>query len=294
MLNTHQPTKGFVPVYKGHLYYEVAGSGRSILFIHAGVASCSMWDDQFSLFSQSHQVIRYDTRGFGKSHTETTEFSNRQDILDLFNYLGIEKSVVIGISRGGQIAIDFTIEHPEYVSALIAIAAGVSGLDFQPGDDEKARHEFELFNHADELWEKKAFDELADLEVHIWADGPSQPVGRASPQIREYIHKIVLANYNRPDGKPTPIPLNPPAADRLGEIHVPTLILVGEFDTSSTLATADKLEQEIPGSRKVIFPETAHMLPMEQSQKFNEVVLNFLKDEGNYEHVPPAHSGAVA
>ena len=276
MLNNNPSTKGFVPVFNGYLYYEVRGSGMPVLFIHAGVADCSMWDDQFSYFSQYYRLIRYDTRGYGKSHTETTEFSNRQDIVDLLTYLGVEKAAVIGISRGGQIAIDFTLEHPEFVSALIPIAAGVSGFDYQPGDNDQARREFELFSHMDELWEKKAYDELAELEVHVWADGPSQPVGRASPQIRDYIHKFIRANYTRQDGKATPQPLSPPAAGRLGEIQVPTLILVGEYDTYDTLVMADKLNHEIPGVRKIIYPGTAHMLPMEQSARFNQEVLSFL------------------
>ena len=150
-------------MFNGELYFEVAGSGKPVLFIHAGVADCRMWDAQFTLFSQYYRVIRYDMRSYGKSHTETTEFSNRQDIVDLFKFLQVEQASLIGISRGGQIAIDFTLEHPEYVSALIPVAAGVSGFDHPPDDSEKARHEFELFTHMDELWEKNAFDELAEF-----------------------------------------------------------------------------------------------------------------------------------
>jgi 3-oxoadipate enol-lactonase len=271
-------TSGYAPVYKGSLYYEVAGSGPTVLLIHAGVADCTMWDDQYNLFSQSYRVIRYDMRGYGRSRTETTQFSSRQDILELFKHLGVKQACVIGISIGGQVAIDFTLEHPECVSALIPVAAGISGYDFQPGDNKQARLELKLFTHMDELWEKKAFDELADLEVHAWADGPSQPVGRAPSQIRDYIRKIVRANYTRQDGHVTPQPLAPLAVNRLSEIHTPTLILVGEFDTLDTLVMADKLDREIPNSRKILFPGTAHMIPLEQPAKFNEVVLNFLND----------------
>lgn len=279
MLNNPSPASGFAPVHNGSLYYEVAGSGQPILLIHAGVADSSMWDDQFNLFSQNCRVIRYDTRGFGKSRTENTEFSNRQDIVDLFSLLGIERACVIGISRGGQIAIDFTLEHPERVSALITIAAGVSGYEYQAGDNEKAIQEVEIFNHMDELWEKNAFDELADLEAHVWADGPSQPVGRASPQIRAYLRKIVRANYTRQDGQVTAMPLSPPAVNRLGEIHIPTLILVGEFDSLASIEVADYLKKEITGTQKMVFPATAHMIPMEQPTKFNEIVLDFLKEK---------------
>ena len=272
------PTIGFAPVSRGQLYYEAAGSGKPVLLIHAGIADCNMWDEQFILFSQAYRVIRYDARGFGKSCTETAEFSNRQDILDLFDHLDIEQACLIGISRGGQIAIDFALEHPERVSALVAVAAGISGFDYHPDDSEKSRREFELFTHMDELWEHNAFDELADLEVHVWADGPTQPVGRASPSLRQYIQKIVRANYTRQDGQATPIQLNPPAAGRLGEILVPVLVLVGDYDTSGTLAAADKLASDIPHVRKVVFPGAAHLLPMEQSARFNEVVLAFLNE----------------
>lgn len=276
-MKTLKNTSGFAPVYHGSLYYEVAGSGKTVLLIHAGVADCSMWDVQYKLLSQNYRVIRYDTRGYGKSRTDTTSFSNRQDIMDLFKHLGVTQACVVGISRGSQIAIDFTLEHPECVSALVAVSPGISGFRYQAGDDEQARREIELFTHMDELWEKKAFDELAELEVHAWADGPSQPVGRASPEVRDYIHKAVQANYQRQDGQTTPQQLEPQAINRLAEIHQPTLILVGEYDTGGTLAAADELECHLPLARKVGFPGVAHMIPLEQPDLFNEVVLNFLK-----------------
>lgn len=271
-------TKGYAPVRGGSLYYEVAGSGKPILLIHAGVADCSMWDNQMEFFSKAYRVIRYDARGFGKSRTETTQFSNRQDILDLFSHLGIEKAAVIGISRGGQIAIDFTLEHPECVSALVPVAAGISGYEYQPADNPQDKNEAEIFNHMDELWEKKAWEELADLQVHMWADGPSQPEGRANSEVRDYVREKVLESFSRQDGEATPIPLNPLAISRLNEIHQPTLIMIGEYDTCGTQAAADELECQIPLARKVGLPGTAHMIPLEQPDMFNDIILSFLKE----------------
>lgn len=271
-------TTGFAPVHNGELYYEDAGTGEPVLFIHAGVADSSMWDNQFQLFSKYYRVIRYDTRGFGRSRTGTTEFSNRQDITDLLDHLGVEKAAIIGISRGGQISVDFTIEHPERVSALISVAAGVGGFDFKPGKDEKSLREQDLFSRMEELYEKEAFDELAELEVHAWADGPSQPEGRAPAHIRDYVRRIVTANYSRQDGTPTAQPLDPPSANRLGEIKVPTLVLVGEFDELATIEMSKKLEKDIPNARRVVIPGTAHLLPMEKSEIFNDLVLSFLSE----------------
>ncbi len=278
MENQKDTITGYAPVHRGSLYYEVAGNGQPVLLIHAGVADCSMWDDQMAQFSQHYKVIRYDTRGYGRSRTETTEFSNRQDILDLFKHLGVEKAAVIGISRGGQIAIDFTLEHPDSVTALVPVAAGISGYQYQPGDSPQAQHELELFNKMDDLWEKKAWDELAELQVHVWADGPHQPEGRAPAKIRNYMREKILGDLQRKDGQATPIPLKPPAIERLAEIQKPTLIMVGEFDAIDNLAVADELECQVPLARKVGFPGTAHMIPMEQPAKFNEVVMGFLKE----------------
>jgi pimeloyl-ACP methyl ester carboxylesterase len=278
MIKLKNFASGYAPVNHGELYYEVAGSGQPVLLIHAGVADLTMWESQFDLFSQSYRVIRYDTRGYGKSRTENIEFSNRQDILDLFSHLAIDQASIIGVSRGGQIAIDFAIEHPERVSALVPVAAGISGFDFQPDDSVEAQHENELFIHMDDLWQKKAFDELAELEAHVWADGPSQPVGRAAEEIRAYIRDTVRSNFSRQDGQATPIPLMPPAYTRLGEIRKPTLVLIGEYDSTGAKAAAAELECQIPQARMVGVSHTAHMIPLEQPAKFNELVLAFLKE----------------
>src|SRR5690242_4972987 len=125
-----QRLAGYAPVENGQLYYEVAGEGYPLVLIHAGIANSRMWDAQVEAFAQRYRVIRYDTRGFGKTRTEETSYSNRQDLYDLLNHLGVEKAYVLGLSRGGQIAIDFTLEHPKMVAALIPVAAGFSGFDF--------------------------------------------------------------------------------------------------------------------------------------------------------------------
>src|SRR2546428_13333009 len=93
---------GFVKVPGEKHYYEVAGRGHPLLLIHAGVDDCRMWDAQFPVFAQQFRVVRYDTRGFGKSLTEDVSYSNRQDVSGLLDHLGIDRSYIIGGSRGGS------------------------------------------------------------------------------------------------------------------------------------------------------------------------------------------------
>ncbi len=271
-----QVTTGFVDVPGGQLYYEVAGSGHPVVFIHAGVADNRMWDEQFTEFADHYRVIRYDTRGYGKTRTEGVEFSNRQDLYDLLRHLDVDKVHVIGLSRGGQIATDFTVEHPEMVTALVPTAAGLSGYNQPLPESDEVKQEAALFAQIDALWEKDAFDEVQELEVHAWADGPRQPVGRAATSVRERVREMNATAYNRGEPEAKPQPLDPPAAGRLQEIAVPTLVIIGDLDELATQAMAEYMAQNIAGARKVVIPGVAHMVNMEQPEQFNKLVLEFL------------------
>ena len=109
-----QPQTGFLDVQGAPLYYEVAGTGYPLLFMHAGIADNRMWDDQFQTFALQYRVIRYDLRGFGRSLIPDGPISNYEDSYALLQHLGIEHTHVIAVSFGGLVAIDFALaEHPQ-------------------------------------------------------------------------------------------------------------------------------------------------------------------------------------
>jgi pimeloyl-ACP methyl ester carboxylesterase len=262
---------GYVDVEGGKLYYEEAGGGHPLLLIHAGVANLDMWDGQVPVFAEKYRVIRYDAREYGRTTTEAVSFSNRQDVYDLLKHLGVEKAYVLGLSRGGQIATDFTLEHPEMVDALIPVAAGLGGLEFTPTEEEA-----KLFNRMDELWEKKEFDTLIEIDIDRWADGPQRSREEGNPGVQRRLREMLKYNYTNQPIEPTARPLEPPAAGRLGEIKVPTLVIVGDLDMPSVLQACDLLAKGIEGAKKVVIPGTAHMVNMEKPEEFNRVVMDFL------------------
>jgi pimeloyl-ACP methyl ester carboxylesterase len=263
---------GYVPVESGSLYYEVVGNGPALLLIHAGVADSRMWDEQFEAFAEQFRVIRYDTRGYGKTTTQDgSSFSNRQDILDLLNHLGIEKTYLSGCSRGGQIATDFTLEFPERVAALIPVAAGVGGYaeDVDISDEEP-------FNiKAEELEKLGDWEGLAELDAQLWADGCYRN-GKAPANVRDKVRQMCLDNYRRQDGQGQPRVLQPPAYGRLSEIKVPTLVIYGDIDTIASVVLSNYLANNIEDAKKVVFPGVAHMVNMEKPDEFNRLVINFL------------------
>jgi 3-oxoadipate enol-lactonase len=264
-------SSGYAPVENGELYYDVVGTGPAILLLHAAVADHTMWDPQMEAFSQAHTVVRYDLRGFGMSRTQDTTFSNGQDIHDLLTHLGIDRATLIGNSRGGHFALNFTLAYPQMASALVWVNGGVGGMQFDAPPELDA-----WFDKMEALEEAKDWEALTDLEVRTWADGVNQPEGRAPEPVRRKLHDMILAGYKREDGNAIPLPFQPPAAGRLGEVRCPVLLIVGDLDTPATLASADLLAKGIPQAEKVVFHNVAHMASMEQPDRFNHVVLDFL------------------
>lgn len=265
---------GTIEAAGGPLYYEVAGEGHPLLLIHAGIADHRMWDDQWEEFSSRYRVIRYDTRGYGDTPVLDRDYSNRQDIHDLLTHLGVHKTYIIGVSRGGTIATDFTLEHPEVVEALVLVGAGVGGLTNEAGP---TAEELQAFEEMEEAEAKEDWERVADIDVRVWVDGFGRLEGQADPKVREKVRQMCLDTYRKPYGSGQPIVLDPPAAGRLAEIKVPTLVLVGEYDTSGAHASADAFASGIAGARKVVIEGTAHVPNMEKPEEFTRLVLDFLQ-----------------
>jgi pimeloyl-ACP methyl ester carboxylesterase len=251
------------------IYYEVDGSGDPVVLIHAGVANLRMWDEQVAALGDRYRVIRYDTRGYGRTETDAVEFSNRADIAALLDRLGETSAHVVGLSRGGSIALDFAIEYPDRVRSLVVVAGGVSGYE---SPDEMPPDTFE---EPEKLWTAQNWEGLADWETAFWADGPGQPPDRVEPSVRARVREWVLTNYRAMKEEGTPQPLDPPAAGRLRELRAPLLVMLGTLDEPATSESMRYLAATVPGARLEEF-ESAHMVNLEHPERFNRVLREFL------------------
>jgi pimeloyl-ACP methyl ester carboxylesterase len=129
-MSTPQTKTGFVNIGNAKVYYEIAGKGMPLVMIHAGVADNRQWNNEFTDFSRSYQVVRYDMRGYGKSEPVDGEFSHMSDLVSLLDSLQIrEPLIIMGCSMGGGLALDFALTHPSRAKALIMVDAGPSGLE---------------------------------------------------------------------------------------------------------------------------------------------------------------------
>src|SRR6185312_2089067 len=97
---TRERQTDFASVNGTRLYYELQGEGRPVVFIHAGIADCRMWDDQWQALVDRYTMVRYDLRGFGRSELPELPFSHTDDLASLLAYLGVDHPVVAGCSMG--------------------------------------------------------------------------------------------------------------------------------------------------------------------------------------------------
>lgn len=264
---------GFLDAQGAPLYYEVAGQGPALLLLHAGVADHRMWDQQFAVFVRHYQTIRYDLRAFGKSQLPAGPFANYEDPAALLQHLGIKKAHVIGASFGGRIALDFALAHPEMIDSLILVAPDIGG--YPPSE------EIQRFGKEEEaLLEKGDLEAATELNLRMWVDGPLRTPEQVNPLVRQKVYDMQYRAFTAsiPEGVEE-ISLDPPAAERLAELHIPTLVFVGDHDVPQKLTLAQELTTQISGAQQVIVPGVAHMVSMEQPELFTDTVLEFLSKQ---------------
>jgi len=264
---------GYVDLDDGKLYYEMAGDGDTLVLGHAGFVDSRMWDAQWDAFTQKYRVIRFDMRGYGKSDPAERPRTRRYDLAQLLDHLQVERAALLGCSLGGEIMIDFVLEHPEMASALITVSSAPSGFQVQ-GDPPP--HLFEMITALQQGDTARA----SELQIRIWVDGPYRQPEQLNPGVRQRAAEMNLIpvrmnTWLAADSHPLN-PLDPPAIGRLSAIYVPALIMAGALDHPEELRAADVMTDAIKGAKKHIFSHSAHLPNMEEPEEFTQVVLSFL------------------
>jgi len=268
---------GYAEIEDGHLYYEMDGKGSDLVFVHAGCADQRMWNDQFSTFARHYRVLRYDMRGYGKSSLSRTPFSNRDDLYDLLEILGIQQALFVGCSMGSLTVTDFALEHPEKVKLLVLVSPALSGYQYQGPPPQPVLQLMEARKTGN-------LEHAAELQAQLWADGPKRSAEQSNAEVHEAVRQMSLdslklqADIIRETTFLIEEPLNPPAIERLEQIKVPIFVIVGELDDDSEMAIANILTTHIKGAKKVIIKKAAHLLNMEKPEEFNQIALKFLQD----------------
>jgi 3-oxoadipate enol-lactonase len=265
-----QRRSGFVDVGTATLYYEEQGQGTPVIMVHGGGLDRRSWDAQFDVLAEHYRAIRYDARCHGRSKNTPGVFSHHEDLFHLMKDLGLSKAVIMGLSLGGYVAIDFALAHPEMVLALIPVSPGLTGYEFKS----KANLEYEA-----KMRRVASIDEAVDVFMQYWTDGPSRTPDQVDPAVRDKVRQIEMESfptYLSGMGQSPEERLQPPAVERLAEIDVPTCVIVGDIDMPDIHEVADIVTEGVTASKKTVISGAAHLVNMERPEEFNATVLDFL------------------
>lgn len=244
--------------YKGNIYYQYSDikSLETLVFLHGFSLDHRMWEPQIEEFSSKFNVLVYDLRGYVKSSMPNQNYSHYDDLFHLLNHLDIKQVHLIGLSMGGRVVIDFTLEHPEFVKTLTVADSSLGGykstVDFSikvENDMQKAREKwlshkvFEYTNKSPQLANKLKLI-LNDYSGWHWLNG------------NKYEQVI------------------PDAKDRLHEITCPTQILVGEHDLEYFKNIGQYMHERITHSNYQLVPNSGHMSNLENAEFVNKVIIN--------------------
>ena len=253
--------------------YELYGKEEAdvLMFSHSLGTNLLMWDPQVKALRDKYKLICFDTRGHGKSDVPDGPYTLEQlaqDAVGLMDTLGIEKVHWIGLSMGGMIGQAVALNYPERLKSLILCdtAAKVNEEDqpiWQQRIDTALKHGMEaLLEPTLERWFTKPFREKNPPEVELIKKlFLSTPV-KGFVGCAEAIRKL---NY----------------LDRLSEIKLPTLIIVGQEDMGTPVEVAKEMHKRIPNSELIIIPSAAHLSNLEQPEKFNTALVDFLERQLN-------------
>lgn len=260
------PPEGFIEVDGGQLFYEVTGDGETIIMLHDGLLHRETWNLQFDDLAQDHRVIRYDRRGYGRSQAPEEFHSPVEDLDAVFRALGVKRAMLMGMSAGGRLAVDYTLAYPAKVSALVLVGPVVSGMNFTS----------HFFDRGGRLTNDIISDRNAWRNYYV-KDDP-YTITLDNDAARSLAVAMLDANPHNFDAVNNQLARLPerPALGRLSEIAVPTLIVVGEHDIADVHAHCGALEGGIPGAQRVIIRNAAHLVPLDQPDAFLAAVRDFM------------------
>jgi 3-oxoadipate enol-lactonase len=238
-----------------------------VVLSHSLASSMVMWEPQRGILEDNFRVLQYDMRGHGGSQVVKGAYtleSLGSDVIGLMDALDIERAHFIGLSIGGMIGQGLALDHADRLLSLIL-------CDTAPILPEEAKPPFEVrMNQAREL----GMASLAEETLARWFTAPflekDPPV---VDQIRRQItatpvegfigcsHAIMGLNY----------------LERLPEINLNTLIIVGEEDSDTMVAGSEAIHAEIRNSKLVTLTSAAHLSNIEQAEGFNRAVSLFLQ-----------------
>jgi 3-oxoadipate enol-lactonase len=254
------------------LHVEAAGAGETIALLHGHTLDLRVWDDLVpALVRDGWRPVRYDQRGHGRSASPPAGYrwcDHAADLAAVLEATAAAPAHLVGLSKGGGIALELALRRPELVRSLALIAPLVPDHPLS----EELRASFR------ELAHRIRADGVQPALRQAWLVHPLLASAHATPGARERLEAMALTF---PAGEYLAVTRDVPdrdwkLVDRVGEITAPALVIVGERDIADFRAMAETLVTTLPGARLEVVAGSGHLVPLERPDETARLVLSFL------------------
>ncbi|MEP6648342.1 MAG: alpha/beta hydrolase [Lapillicoccus sp.] len=273
------PSKeGLLPVTGSGVAWDRSAvrSGTPVLFIHAGVADRTMWDPQWVALAATTNLVRLDLREFGESTTPPPGPRSRvDDVLETMDEAGLERVHLVGASMGAGVCVEVALTAPDRVASLLLGPPGGSLLATMTDD---LREFVEAENAALDAGD---LDAAVEANIRAWVLGPGRSEADVDADVVDKVRRMQrhVFEVGVAMGDPEMLEMDPPALDRLAEVGVPTLVLIGGHDLDTTKDAADRIGTGIRHALRVDWPDAAHLPSMEHPARFTDLLQRWLGDQ---------------
>jgi len=278
------------------LYYEEAGQGAPLIFVHEFAGDAKSWHLQVRCFARRYRTIVYNARGYPPSDVPEDRAAYSQDravddIRGVLDHLGIAKAHVCGLSMGGYATLHFGLRFPDRALSLVVAGAGYGSV---MADREKFRRD------SEEVARRFETDGMAAVAA-FYAKGPTRvqfldkdPVGW-----KEFYEQFAAQSAKGHALTMRGVQMKRPSVYELEagleKLTVPTLIMTGDED-EPCLEPGLFMKRKIRSSGLVVLPKAGHTINLEDPEAFNRAVLDFLTavDAGRWPLRNPASQSESA
>jgi 3-oxoadipate enol-lactonase len=246
--------------------YEIEGEGPVVTFSHSLGCDLSMWDEQVRALRQRYRVLRYDTRGHGRTSAPAGAYTLEMlaaDARALLEGLGIAQTHFVGLSMGGMIGQVLTLAHPSLVASLVLCdTTSRFPVGTAPIWKERIR-----------TVETQGMGAMVEPTLGRWFTAPFRSRRPdVTGRVADLIRRTPPAGYI---GCCHAIP-RIDATDRLGAVRCPALVIVGEEDPGTPVEMSRDIHRALPGAELAILRSASHLSNLEQPEEFTRVLLAFL------------------
>ncbi|MGH6922431.1 MAG: alpha/beta fold hydrolase [Propylenella sp.] len=249
-----------------HAVVEGAKGAPWLTCLHTLASNLSLWDDQAPALGKSFRLLKLDARGHGRSNAERPAASLDDlvaDVVSVWDALGVERSLVLGISLGGMTGVGLALTHPTRVTKLVAADCRLDSPAFF----------VDMWTQRMKQLREDGLATVADVTMPIWF---TEKTRKERPEIVARARAMIVGTSEAGYVGAGRALQKLDYKRRLGEIRCPTLFVVGELDGPHPNEIRE-FAKMAPGARFVEIAGVAHASNLEAPERFTEIVLDFLK-----------------